>query len=106
MGKASRRRPKPVLNGTDPGPIERAIDTAAAKAGPAELTLLINRKPIRVKPSGPESRLSVKALADPNEAPVLVRGEDGTWYGVILPPGSVFELRPSGPTAQIWTPLR
>jgi hypothetical protein len=102
MSKQSRRT-KPLANGADPGPIEKAIDTAAAKAAPVEIRVLMDRKPIRLKADG---RISIKAMGNPNESPLLLRGPDGLWHGVILPPGSTWELRPSGPAAQIWTPTK
>lgn len=100
MSKPSRRR-RAASNGTGPGPIEQAIDAAAAKAAPVELAVLLDRKPMRLAPT---ARLTVKAMENPNEAPLLVRGPDGIWHGVILPPGSTFELRATGPAAALWTP--
>lgn len=104
MSKPSRRpsrRARAHRNGSDPGPVAGAIDKAAALRAPVEMTLLIHRKPMRLKPT---ERVAVKPLSNPNEAPLLIRGADGLWHGVILPPGSTFELRPSGPGAQLWTP--
>ena len=98
-----RRTPKAAAarNGTDPGPIEQAIDKAAEGRKPFTITLLLNRQPVRMKPG---RRLAVKQSSDPNEAELLVRGADNLWPGVLLPPGATFELREAGPAAALWTP--
>lgn len=98
MKKRQRRQAAPVESHS---PIDRAIDSAAEKARPGAVTLLIHRDPIRL---AADARLAVKQGPAANDPQLLARGSDGVWRGVLMPAGSTFELRPSGPAADIWTP--
>lgn len=95
------REPKAVANGTDPGPVERAIDSAAAKRLPVDLTVKVSRQPLRMTAG---SRLTVQQGDDPAQAEILVRDPDNVWHGVLLPAGELFEFRKAGPKVDLWTP--
>jgi len=96
-----KRGSKAVRNGKPPTPIETAMAAAEEARKPMRQTLVISKQPIVLKADG---RLSVRQGDRQDQAQMLVRGEDGLWHGVLMPPGSTFELRPSGPAAGIWTP--
>lgn len=101
MSKKSRAAAKASRNGTDPGAIDRAIDTAAAKALPADITLKVDRQPMRLSAT---SRVTIRAHTNPSETVVLLRDPEGVWHGVLMPPGTTWELRPGGAAAALWTP--
>lgn len=103
MSKPRRRRPpKPATNGkAEPTAIDQAIASAEERNAPMKSTLFVSRKPIVL---GAKGSIKIQQGDSATEAQMLVRGADGLWHGVLMPPGSMFELRASGPGAAIWTP--
>ena len=96
-----QRGPKAVTNGTPPTPIDRAIADAEERAKPMQVTVVVSKNPVRLKPDG---RLKIAQGDSPTEAQLLVRGPDGLWHGVLMPPGSTFELKAAAPSMPIWLP--
>ena len=95
------RGSKAVTNGKPPTPIEAAIDAAAERAKPMQVTVVVSKHPVRLKPDG---RLKIAQGGKATEAQLLVRGPDGLWHGVLMPPGSTFELTAAAPSTPIWLP--
>lgn len=103
MGKQSRRKraPIPSTNGKQPTPVEAAVEKATQAAEPVIFNLPVHRQPVRMKP---DQAIAVVGPSDPNDAVILVRAEDGLWRGVLIPPGSKWELRRAKPGPSLWTP--
>jgi hypothetical protein len=99
VGKA--RRSRPATNGTEPTPIQHAIEARELKAQPMRLTLDAAPQPVRLALDGV---ITIEQGDEANEAQLLVRTRDGLWHGVLFPIGSTFQLKRGGAAAAIWTP--
>lgn len=102
MSKPSRRkRPNAQANGHGPSPVQDAIARIATADQPVIFSLPVHPMPVRLKP---DQVVAIVGPSDANDARILVRGDDDLWRGILIPPGSRWELRKAQAGPQLWTP--